>query len=124
MISKLFDILEELILGSIVIATMFAVGEEIYRLIDAGTVALTDLLLLFIYAEVVGMVAIFYRSHRIPAVLPIIIATTALSRMIILQSKDLDPTIILFEAGGIVLLSIGAFIMTYRDRFVSEDELQ
>ena len=70
------------------------------------------------------MVAIFYRSHRIPAVLPIIIATTALSRMIILQSKDLDPTIILFEAGGIVLLSIGAFIMTYRDRFVSEDELQ
>jgi len=46
--SKLFDILEELILGSIVIATMFAVGEEIYRLIESGTVALTDLLLLFL----------------------------------------------------------------------------
>lgn len=119
-----FDLFEKLILSVIVFATVFAVGEEIYTLILARTVALTDLLLLFIYAEVVGMVAIFYRSHRIPAVLPIIIATTALSRMIILQSKDLDPTIILFEAGGIVLLSIGAFIMTYRDRFVSEDELQ
>lgn len=121
--SKLFDVFEEVILAAIVFATLFAVGEEIYRLILAQTVALTDLLLLFIYAEVVGMVAIFYRSHRIPATLPIIIATTALSRMIILQSKEFDPSIILYEAGGIVLLSIAAFIMTYRNRYVSEDEL-
>ena len=121
--SKLFDVFEEAILAAIVFATLFAVGEEIYRLILAQTVALTDLLLLFIYAEVVGMVAIFYRSHRIPATLPIIIATTALSRMIILQSKEFDPSIILYEAGGIVLLSIAAFIMTYRNRYVSEDEL-
>jgi protein PsiE len=121
--SKLFDVFEEVILAAIVFATLFAVGEEVYRLILAQTVALTDLLLLFIYAEVVGMVAIFYRSHRIPATLPIIIATTALSRMIILQSKEFDPSIILYEAGGIVLLSIAAFIMTYRNRYVSEDEL-
>jgi len=122
--NSFFDLFEKLILSVIVFATVFAVGEEIYTLIIARTVALTDLLLLFIYAEVVGMVAIFYRSHRIPATLPIIIATTALSRMIILQSKEFDPSIILFEAGGIVLLSIGAFIMTYRNRYVGEDELQ
>lgn len=121
--NRLFDLFEELILSVIVLATIFAVGEEVWTLVEARTVALTDLLLLFIYAEVVGMVAIFYRSHRIPATLPIIIATTALSRMIILQSKELDPTIILFEAGGIVLLSIAAFVMTYRNRYVSEDEL-
>jgi len=121
--NRLFDLFEELILSVIVLATVFAVGEEVWKLVEARTVALTDLLLLFIYAEVVGMVAIFYRSHRIPATLPIIIATTALSRMIILQSKELDPTIILFEAGGIVLLSIAAFVMTYRNRYVNEDEL-
>ena len=123
MMVKIFDLFEKIILSIIVVATAFAVGEEILTLILARTVALTDLLLLFIYAEVVGMVAIFYRSHRIPATLPIVIATTALSRMIILQSKEFDPAIILFEAGGIVLLSIGAFIMTYRNRYVSEDEL-
>ena len=55
--TRFFDLFEKLILSAIVFATVFAVGEEVYKLILAQTVALTDLLLLFIYAEVVGMVA-------------------------------------------------------------------
>jgi protein PsiE len=109
--SKVIDWIEKSILGVILIATVFAVGEEILRMVGNFTVQLSDLLLLFIYAEVVGMAGIFYTSKKIPATLPIIIATTALSRMVILQSKELDPSAIMFETGGILLLSISAYIM-------------
>jgi len=76
---------------------------------------LSDLFLLFIYAEVLGMVGVFYRDNRIPVTLPIIIAITALTRMIILQSKDLDAINIIYEAGGILLLSIAAYIISLKD---------
>ena len=76
---------------------------------------LSDLFLLFIYAEVLGMVGVFYRDNRIPVTLPIIIAITALTRMIILQSKDLDAINIIYEAGGILLLSVAAYIISLKD---------
>ena len=61
------------------------------------------------------MVGVFYRDNRIPVTLPIIIAMTALTRMIILQSKDLDAINIIFEAGGILLLSAAAYIISLKD---------
>ena len=76
---------------------------------------LSDLFLLFIYAEVLGMVGVFYRDNRIPVTLPIIIAITALTRMIILQSKDLDAINIIYEARGILLLSVAAYIISLKD---------
>lgn len=113
-------ITENLILLIIGLATLFATGVEVTRLIDARTVNLSDLFLLFIYAEVIGMVGAFYRSHRIPVTLPIIIAMTALCRMIILQSKDIDPIYILFEAGGVLILAIAALVMSYKDKLSLE----
>ena len=76
----------------------------------------SDLFLLFIYAEVLGMVASFYANNRIPVTLPLIIAMTALTRMIILQSKDLNAINIIYEASGILILSIAAYIMTLKDK--------
>jgi len=61
------------------------------------------------------MVGVFYRDNRIPVTLPIIIAITALTRMIILQSKDLDAINIIYEAGGILLLSVAAYIISLKD---------
>lgn len=113
-------ITENLILLIIGLATLFATGVEVTRLIDARTVNLSDLFLLFIYAEVIGMVGAFYRSHRIPVTLPIIIAMTALCRMIILQSKDIDPIYILFEAGGVLILAVAALVMSYKDKLSLE----
>ena len=101
---------------------MFASGVEVKRLFDTGTVNLSDLFLLFIYAEVLGMVGAFYKSHRIPITLPIIIAMTALCRMIILQSKDIDPVNILYEAGGILILAAAALMMSYKDKMSLEKE--
>jgi protein PsiE len=107
---------ERTILMIIAIATLFATGIEIYRLIDEQTVNLSDLFLLFIYAEVLGMVGAFYVNNRLPVTLPIIIAMTALTRMIILQSKDLDSINIIYEASGILILSGAAYIMSLKDQ--------
>ena len=106
---------ERAILLIIAVATIYATGLEIVRLISTNIVTLSDLFLLFIYAEVLGMVGVFYRDNRIPVTLPIIIAITALTRMIILQSKDLDAINIIYEAGGILLLSAAAYIISLKD---------
>ena len=106
---------ERAILLIIAVATIYATGLEIVRLISTNIVTLSDLFLLFIYAEVLGMVGVFYRDNRIPVTLPIIIAITALTRMIILQSKDLDAINIIYESGGILLLSVAAYIISLKD---------
>ena len=106
---------ERAILLIIAVATIYATGLEILRLVSTNIVTLSDLFLLFIYAEVLGMVGVFYRDNRIPVTLPIIIAMTALTRMIILQSKDLDAINIIYEAGGILLLSAAAYIISLKD---------
>ena len=93
-----------------------AAGIEIDRLIMVKVVDLSDLFLLFIYAEVLGMVGIFYRDKRIPVTLPIIIAITALTRMIVIETKDFDGLNIIYEASGILLLAISAYIMSMKDK--------
>ena len=104
------------ILLVIAVATIIATLIELVRIISVQSVDLSDLFLLFIYAEVLGMVGVFYRDNRIPVTLPIIIAMTALTRMIIQESKDLDAINILFEASGILLLSIAAYIMSMKEK--------
>ena len=116
LVQKFIWIAERGILLLIAVATIFATVVEIIRIIEVQTVNLSDLFLLFIYAEVLGMVATFYANNRIPVTLPLIIAMTALTRMIILQSKDLNAINIIYEATGILILAIAAYIMTLKDK--------
>lgn len=122
LIQTLISFGEQGILLLISLATIGAVLIEVARIVDSMTVNLSDLFLLFIYAEVLGMVAIFYKDHRIPVTLPIIIAITALTRMIVLQTKELEPINIVFEASGILLLAIAAYVMSAKER-LSLDKL-
>ena len=115
-VQKFIWLSERTILLTIALATLFATASEIIRIIEIQEVNLSDLFLLFIYAEVLGMVASFYANNRIPVTLPLIIAMTALTRMIILQSKDLNAINIIFEATGILILAISAYIMTLKDK--------
>lgn len=117
---RLVQLTENALLLVIGLATVYAAGLEVLRIVRTAQVGLSDLFLLFIYAEVIGMVGAFYRSHRIPVTLPIIIAMTALCRMIILQSKDIDPVNILYEAGGILILAAAALVMSYKDKLSLE----
>jgi len=92
--------------------TIAAMGQEVFSLIEHRRVELKDLLLMFIYAEVLGMLAAFYASHRIPITIPLFIAMTALSRLIILQGKDGNPSILLFESGAIILIAGACWIIS------------
>ena len=102
---------------------MIAAGLDIYEmLVIKRKIELADLFLLFIYAEIVGMVGVFYTSNRIPVTLPIIIAITALCRLIVLNSKDADPLVLIAEAGAILVLSIAAYLMSLKDKLSLEKE--
>ena len=110
-INRLFEYLEDLILSVIAIMTLGAVGFELYSIYERGSIELADLLLMFIYAEVLGMVAIYFRSHVLPVIYPLFIGITALARLIVLQGKDSMPEQLVFEAGSILLLSIAALLL-------------
>ena len=62
------------------------------------------------------MIGAFYSTNRIPVTLPIVIAITALCRLIVMQSKEMEPLILLAEAGAILVLSASAYIMTLKDK--------
>ena len=109
--NKLFEYLEDVILASIAIMTLGAVGFELASIYDRGVIELADLLLMFIYAEVFGMVAIYFRSHVLPVIYPLFIGITALARLIVLQGKESEPEQLIFEAGAILLLSIAALML-------------
>ena len=113
---------EKLLLAVIGALTMFAAGMDVYEMVLAMHVELGDLFLLFIYAEIIGMVGAFYISNRIPVTLPIIIAMTALCRLIVLHSKEADPWMLIAEAGAIVLLGSAAYIMSYKDKLSLEKD--
>ena len=110
-INKLFEYLEDFILSIIAIMTLGAVDFELYDIFQRGTITLADLLLMFIYAEVLGMVAIYFRSHVLPVIYPLFIGITALARLIVLQGKDSMPEQLVFEAGSILLLSFAALLL-------------
>lgn len=107
---------ERALLALIGALTMVAALTDIYGMVLARNIALADLFLLFIYAEIIGMVGAFYSTSRIPVTLPIIVAITALCRLIVLHSKESDPINLGIEALAILLLSGAAYIMSAKDR--------
>ena len=111
---------EKLLLAIIGILTMFAAGMDIFHMVKNLKVELGDLFLLFIYAEIIGMVGAFYISNRIPVTLPIIIAMTALCRLIVLHSKEADPWMLIAEAGAIAVLAGAAYAMSLKDKLSLE----
>ena len=107
---------EKILLAIIGIATCIASALYIFEMFLAQKITLADLFMLFIYAEIIGMVGAFYSTNRIPVTLPIIIAITALCRLIVMQSKEMDALVVLGEATAILVLSIAAIIMSIKDK--------
>ena len=113
-IANLIKITEKTLLAIIAILTILATFEEVLKIYNANSVQLADLLLLFIYTEVLGMIGIFFVSNRIPITLPIFIAMTAISRLIILQGKEMDMSFLIYEAGAILVLAIAVLVVRYK----------
>ena len=99
----------------ILVSTVIAFGQEMYQMILVQRVTLADLLLLFLYLEVLAMVRVFWESQSIQITLPLFIAITALARFIIVQGKSLNPEILLYEAGAIVLIALAIVILRFRN---------
>ena len=94
----------------ILISTVIAVGIEIKNMFTNQSVTLADLLLMFLYLEVLAMVRVFWSQQSISITLPLLIAITALARFIILQGKEMDPTALVYEAVAIILIA-GAIVV-------------
>ena len=89
----------------ILISTVIAVGIEMKTMFLNQSVTLADLLLMFLYLEVLAMVRVFWNQQSISITLPLLIAITALARFIILQGKEMDPTALVYEAVAILLIA-------------------
>ena len=94
----------------ILISTVIAVGIEMRNMFLNQSVTLADLLLMFLYLEVLAMVRVFWNQQSISITLPLLIAITALARFIILQGKEMDPTALVYEAVAILLIA-GAIVV-------------
>ena len=98
----------------ILVATALAFLMEINKMYENKSVELADLLLLFIYIEVIGMIRLFWESKSIRITYPLLIAITALSRFIILQGKGMDPINLIYEASAILLIAIAILLLRLR----------
>ena len=99
----------------ILVCTIIAFGIEIYQMFSVQKITLADLLLLFLYLEVLAMVRVFWESQSIQITLPLFIAITVLSRFIILQGKSINPEVLLYEAGAIVLIAAAILLLRFRN---------
>ncbi|MBK1664706.1 hypothetical protein CKO38_07600 [Rhodospirillum rubrum] len=109
--ARLIGIAERFLLALVVVATVAAVSLEVWSLIQVRAVALADILMFFLYAEVLSMVKVYYARERAAFLYPILIAMTALSRLVVLQSKEMNPRSIFFEATAILILAIALLLM-------------
>ena len=98
----------------VLIATTIAFCLEILKIANVQSIELADLLLLFIYLEVMGMVGNYWSNQSVRLTYPLFIAITALSRLIILQKKDVDASSLIYESGAILLLAIAIVVLKLR----------
>jgi len=111
---KIAKNLQLVLMVIILISTVIAVGMEISKMFQNRSVTLADLLLMFLYLEVLAMVRVFWNQQSISITLPLLIAITALARFIILQGKEMDPTALVYEAIAIVLIAGAIVILRLR----------
>ena len=111
---KIAKNLQLILMVIILISTIIAVGMEMYKMFQNRSVTLADLLLMFLYLEVLAMVRVFWNQQSISITLPLLIAITALARFIILQGKEMDPTALVYEAIAIVLIAGAIVILRLR----------
>ena len=111
---KIAKNLQLVLMVIILISTVIAVGIEIYKMFQNRSVTLADLLLMFLYLEVLAMVRVFWNQQSISITLPLLIAITALARFIILQGKEMDPAALVYEAIAIVLIAGAIVILRLR----------
>ena len=96
-------------------ATVIAFFLEIHEMYQNRDISLADLLLMFIYIEVIGLVRSYWETRSVRITYPMIIAITALARFIILQDKDQDPTNLIYISLAILIVAAATVIIRLRN---------
>ena len=109
-----FEILEKIVLSILLVCTLIAIAQEILVVIENKRVSLADILLLFIYVEVLGMIKEYWLAKVIRMSYPLFIAMTALARLIILQRKDIEPVTLIYESLSILIIAISIVVLRVR----------
>ena len=104
-------------------ATVIAFFLEIHEMYENRNISLADLLLMFIYIEVIGLVRSYWETRAVRISYPLVIAITALARFIILQDKESDPTNLIYISTAILIVAIATVIIRLRNsKFLNLDK--
>jgi protein PsiE len=106
-------VIEAIGLIIITLATLVAGVIEVKTMVDARTVTLADLLLLFLYLEILAMVGVYFRSGQLPVRFPVYIAIVALARYLVLDMKSLDVWRMLGVTASVLLLAVAVLVIRY-----------
>ena len=122
---NVLGVLEAVGLVVITLATLVAGVSEVRTMVGAGTVTLADLLLLFLYLEILAMVGVYFQSGQLPVRFPIYIAIVALARYLVLDMKSLDVWRMLGVTASMLLLAIAVLVIRYgHTRFPYDESLK
>ena len=99
----------------VLISTIIAFFLEVKEMYENRNIELADLLLMFIYIEVIGLVRSYWETRSVRISYPLVIAITALARFIILQDKESDPTNLIYISTAILIVAIATVIIRFRN---------
>lgn len=123
--SKALRLVESVVLVVIALATIYAIGEEILVMLEQGTVHLSDLLMLFLFMEILAMVSAFLDAGHLPVRMPLYIAIVALARYLVLDIKDLGIWELVAVSAGTLILALAVLVIRYGHvRFPYEGDLR
>ena len=99
----------------VLVSTIIAFFLEVKEMYDNKNIELADLLLMFIYIEVIGLVKSYWETRSVRITYPLVIAITALARFIILQDKDSDPSNLIYISIAILIVAVATVIIRFRN---------
>ena len=99
----------------VLVSTIIAFFLEVREMYENRNIELADLLLMFIYIEVIGLVKSYWETRSVRITYPLVIAITALARFIILQDKDSDPSNLIYISIAILIVAIATVVIRFRN---------
>ncbi len=97
----------------IALATIYAGFQETMLMINNARVTLADLLLMFLYLEILTMVGLYFESGKLPVRFPLYIAMVAMARYVIVDIKEMDNIRLLGVSASIVLVALAVLVIRY-----------
>lgn len=120
-LSTLFHYIEKAVLVGVGGLALIGIGQLIFGITKHGEVRLEDLLLMFIFIEIMAMANVYFVRRAVPFTYPMFIAVTALSRLIVLQGKNIGPENLIYESGAILLVSLAILVIRFSQRYSTDD---